>query len=517
MAALWLDGFDHFGPAGQTTPSASSLMLADYQTAHGSLAIAAPLSTSGGYALAITNLANYGLAKSLPASGRLVGGFRFSSPIVASQSPNWSFELQHAGTTICSITFDGPAAKLSIRTGIRTGTILATAAAALLANSIHYLEWDITFGAASAYQVWLDGISIMSGTGNTGSGQTTADGFAFWANGTGSSITVDDLYVFDTTGAVNNAVVLTSPVVVTQYPLGDSQKQWTNAGNVILPAGLGSGMTGVGNTSGANNSPGANQLCLMRFVPAVACTLNSVGLQMLATSSTANFRATLYADSGGTPGALVATGTQVTGCTTGTANTLPFASGQALTAGTAYWLGYIVDTVAQLAVFEATTVSTLGQRKANTYSSGAPATGAGMTLNQVTWEIWGNCTGAAGNYSSILGNPANGTGPAGDNATINGSTVGAEDLYGFPALPGLVSTVYAVAVKAHVKRSDSGARTVDLHTVSGGTDGTGSAAAQTPPTSYGWQTSYFDTDPHTGAAWTATAVNTATHGPRIAS
>src|SRR6185369_5097817 len=104
--------------------------------------------------------------------------------------------------------------------------------------------------------------------------------------------------------------------------------------------------------------------------------------------------------------------------------------------------------------------------------------------------------------------------PQGSLSYVFDSVVGHEDLYTFPSLSP-VSTVHAVAMKANCARSDSGARTVSMRMLSGGTDGGGSATGQTPGTSFGWLTSLFITDPATGAAWSPTAVNAATAGFKI--
>jgi hypothetical protein len=124
--------------------------------------------------------------------------------------------------------------------------------------------------------------------------------------------------------------------------------------------------------------------------------------------------------------------------------------------------------------------------------------------------IWGNLAGVAVNYDEVNNQP-----PDGQYSYVFDATVNHEDLYGFGALSVTPASVYAVAVKGYVQRSDSGAKTISLRTKSGASDSGGSLAGQTPATTYGWMASVFETDPATGAAWTGANLNAATSGIRV--
>jgi len=316
--------------------------------------------------------------------------------------------------------------------------------------------------------------------------------------------------LFNPADAAYNSGVLTSSVVVeTSFPSGDAQKQFTNDGNVVWPAGITA--AGVYSVTGTTNAPGANQLFLVKITPAVACTLNSVSIIPRATSAGAKYRGVAYADSSGAPGSLLTSGTEVVGATSGTTITGVLTTPQSLVAGTSYWIGYITDTSVVLAQVDATT--NLGRKIANTYTSGAPGSAGAMTTGQATWQIWGNCTGAAVNWASEALNPPLGTVAA----QIHSATVAQEDLYTFPALVTTPSTIYGVAIKAFVAKSDSGARTVSLNMKSGSSDSTGSSAGQAMSTTNQWQRSFFDVDPATGVAWTRAGLNAASSGVSVAS
>jgi hypothetical protein len=153
--------------------------------------------------------------------------------------------------------FDGGSAQASITINVTTGTIsvkngavvkarlLGTSAASVSANSTHYLEYDITFANAGSYQMWLDGVSILSGTGDT---TTTANSFANaillgQPNVAANTFLVDDFYLFDATGTVNNAPLLTSPRIETQFPNADASVQFAIGAAVLGPINRGRATT----------------------------------------------------------------------------------------------------------------------------------------------------------------------------------------------------------------------------------------------------------------------------------
>jgi hypothetical protein len=87
--------------------------------------------------------------------------------------------------------------------------------------------------------------------------------------------TLDDLCVFNPTDPAYNPAVLTNNVVVeTSFPSGDAQKQFTNDGNVVWPTGIVA--NGVYRSTASIIVVTAGSLVLLKFIPVVACTLNSV-------------------------------------------------------------------------------------------------------------------------------------------------------------------------------------------------------------------------------------------------
>jgi hypothetical protein len=492
MALLFLDGFDKYGATNSNSNVATPLLTggewttwtaAGAQIVAGLSAVGSAVQFAGNSTATKTLAANY---------SRLIGGMRFSHALGAAIS---LMTFRDGATAQCTISLETTGI-INLRSGAVSGTILGSSSA-ITANSTHYLEWDITFGTSAAYAVYLDGVSVISGTGNTRAGTTNnyANALAL-SSGAAAGPTIDDLYLFDTSGSANNAVLLTSPRVETTFPASDSVVQFAVAAGV------------VGSTTAAvptATAPAANSLVLRRFTPSVSCTLNSISFLPAATSGTASYRPVVYADSAGIAGTLMSAGSTVIGVTAAVAATMPLTTPQSLTAGTQYWLGFMNDTSLTHSYSDG---GNLGYRAAATFASGAPGTAPAMTSAQPSFLIWGNITGVTGNNWYEVGQKP----PPGTPSYVFDATVGHEDLYNFGALSVIPAHMYAVAVKAYCERSDSGAKTVSMRMKSSATDSGGTATGQTPGTSFGWLTSLFETDPNGSIAWTGAALNAATSG-----
>jgi hypothetical protein len=498
MADIFIEGFDKYGGIDNNNSTVGNLLTAGEWTSQptGTVTIVAGLSSTG-YALSISYSGTAAqLVKTLSATyTRLIGGIRFNPNALTSNQAGFGFAS--SGTQACTITINN-AGTISLRTGNSSGTALATSSSSVAVGSTHYLEWDITFGASSAYQLWLDGVSIFSGTGNTANGVSNVNQFNFFGSST-NILYFDDLYLFDSTGGTNNAVLNTNPRIETQFPTADSSVQFS----------FGAAVLGNPNIASSGTQASGITLFLRTFTPAVACVLNSVACVTNLTNGAAKYKATLYADSAGLPGSLLATGAETVGVIANSTLLSAFSSGQTLTASTAYWIGFITDTT--------TTVwksdnNNLGWSKTNTYASGPPNPAGSGSSGQGSFGIWGNLTGVSVNYFEDSVNP-----PPGDLSYVFASSSGYEDLYSFPALSTNPLNIYTVCVKGNIKKSDTGTRTIDLRMKSMSSDSAGSNGGQTPGTSYQWLDSFFDTDPGTGSAWTTSGLNAATSGVKIAS
>jgi hypothetical protein len=496
MGALLIEGFDKYGPANPVVANITAALTAnEWTAAGGSCTIVAGLSATG---YAFNSTGNGNVVKTLAANySRLIGGVRFSSNLGAVAT---LAQFRDTATAQCTITIETTGV-INLRSGSTAGTILS-GGATVSANTTHYLEWDITFGASASYTVYLDGASLFTGTGNTRGGTSNNYANAFEMGVTTGNLILDDFYLFDTSGSQNNAVLLTSPRIETQFPSADSSVQFSFGAAI-----LGAASQRIATTA----APGANKLFLRSFTPTQAGVLQSISCIPGATSAGANFKGVAYSDNSGVPNSLLSSGSQVTGTTSGTPLTGALVTPQTLSAGTAYWIGFITDTTVALQEVDSTTT---GQTATNTYGSGAPGTAPTMSPGQASWVIYGNLTGVGVNfYEEAI--PSNSNQPVGDPSYVFDSVSGHEDLYNFPALSVTPSAIYAVAVKGYTKRSDSGTRTVSLRMKSGSTDSGGTLTGQSPGTSYGWLDTFFETDPNTSAAWAPSALNAATSGFKI--
>ena len=498
MAILFLDGFDKYGLSNNNAAAVQALLQAEWNTATSGFTIVAGLSATG-FAVSMP-VAPGTLSKTLAGNyNRLIGGARIS---IASLTQVCGIQFADVATNQCGIRINLTTGTFSVVNGAyNSGAVLGTSTANILAGSVHYLEWDITFSNTGSYQLWLDGVSILSGSGDTTtSANNYANVFQFVTANVAVVPTIDDFYLFDATGTTNNAVLLTSPRVETAFPVSDNTVQFS-----VGAATLGNGILRVS----SGGTYGANRMVVKAYTPTVNCTLNAITMFPQATSATNNLRPVLYADSSGLPGSLIDTGSTVTGMTIGVPLTLPLTIPQSLTAGTQYWLGFM---------FETGGIAWYGQsvggntRIANaTFSSGAPSTfPAPATEITNPTHVIGHITLASPVNVYSLTNP-----PQGNFSYVFEGTVGEEDLYNFPPVGAPV--VHAVAVKASLAKSDSGAKTASLRLKSGSTNSAGSVASVTPGTTYGWGASYFSTDPNTSAAWTPTGLNAAQAGVRVAS
>ncbi len=491
MADIFWDGFDKYGPVNcQPQYSSMGSEWTTLPTGSGASFVAGRF--TGSLALQI----NYGYTagRTLPGNyARLIGGIALQPTL----SNNSGIQFTDGATNQCSVGFNAQG-KLVLWQGALGGTQVAISSSAITANTWHYVEWDLTFASSGAYTVWLDGVQVFTGTGNL---KSSSNAYANAVVLYGYSCTFDDMYLFDNTGTVNNAARGDSRVE-TLFPTADASVAFTPVQGVI-----GAYYNLTGNTGGMS----ANQMVLRKYTVPVAGTLSSLGVMPQSTSAGANFKPAVYADNAGTPGTLLTSGSQVTGCTSGTAVTLTLTTPQTLTAGAAIWLGYLTDTSLTMQRQDNNSFQTnAGYTASVTYSSGAPSTAPSMTSGQASVQIWGNVTSISTNYSENNLLP-----PGGDLSCVTASTVGAEDRYSFGSLSSTPTSIAGVKVSALVRKTDSGARTVSVQLKSGSTEVSGTA--QAPGVSYTYQALYQDTDPNTSAAWTASGVNSLSAGAKVAS
>ena len=521
MATVLVEGFDKYGPPGLVYPSLEPLLNAGgwsvrrgvYNPSTPPPYVVPSLNGVSGYAIQLPAPGVYdlrGLDRTLNANySRLIGGFRFSvSQITAGYRVASGWALFDGSTAQCAIVVQPVSNRFLFVQGDGTAVtpvVLQTSTIGVADNTEHFLEFDITIGTIGGWTVWLDGMQILNGTGNTQlSGNPYCNVFSMFTSNAYSPgnvtnlLTMDDLYLFDDTTSYNNSVLLSNPIVQTDVAIGDHTVQFTNQGYVF------------GNYpphSSSSTSIGANTLYLVAVSPNASGAAAAVEVLPTTTSASVNIKGVMYADNGGVPGSLLSDGVQVTGLTANVPTQLPLASPPAFTAGTSYWIGFYADTTISFQRYDGTI---LGKTAANTYTSGAPLTAPAMTPNVASLGIFVTCNTLGSNWQSEGLNP-----PIGDQSSVTGTTAGVSDLYIFPALPTSVAQVYTVGVTCNARMLSPGTRMMNYNVSSSGTLSAGSAPSQGLTTTYAWYASYFDTDPHTTTTWSPAAVAAAYAGMSI--
>lgn len=491
MVDIFWDGFDKYGPLNSIP--ANSTMGSEWTTVPSSSA----LFVAGRFANSLALQLSYpyvNATRTLPNNySRLIGGIAMQPSLTA----NSGVIFNDTSTNQCAVGFN-TSGKLVLWTGGLGGTQVAINSTAITANTWHYVEWDLTFSATGTYTVWLDGVQVFTGTGNL---KSDSNAYANVVELIGDVCNFDDMYLFDSTGSVNNAQRGDSRVE-TLFPTADSSVAFSPSQGA-----LGAYYSLASSTSYIS----ASTLFLRKFTVPVLGTLNSISIVPETTSSSANFKPAVYADSSGTPGTLLSGGSTVTGCTAGTTLTLPLTTAQSITAGTNIWIGYCTDTALTMQRQDNSSYATnAGYTASITFSSAPPSTAPSMSSAEPSLQVWGNVTGMSSNYTETNEVPA-----GGDVSCVTSSTVGAEDRYSFGSLSSTPANIAGVKVSALLRKTDSGSRTITVQLKSGTTEVTGSS--QSPTASYIYYSAYQDTDPNTSAAWTASGVNAVTAGAKIAS
>lgn len=522
-AVAYSEGFDKYGPPAPissvySASFLSNLFAGEWQSVifgSGAVSLVAPLIGIGAaLQIAQGSSTNGTLKRDMGVSySRAVGGVWLRIDALPDRSYLILTFTDSAGNTQGGIGVNSSgqlflAIQSAAAQGTAAGSIVATSVA-LTTGSVHHVTWDFVCSDTGAYSFYVDNNLVESGTADF-----KASTISSWRSiqlgqptpsVSGSlHMTYDSLWVGDDTGTP----IMTMPVVETDFPTSDN--------SVHFAVGVGA-LGWWAPTVNVSNAPGANELYLRKVTcPAGGATITAVSAYMAATSAGAKFKAVVYADNAGTPNAqslLASASADTVGATSLTVLTSTLATPYAMTGGTSYWIGFITDT--SVAIWEADG-STTGVKAANTYTSGAPGTCPTVTTAQPDWCLWGTLTGVTHNFYEVGQNPT----PCfmgGDFSYNTSSTSGDEDLFNFNILSITPSVIHASSVKAYLRDSDAGTRTITLNMKSVSTDSTGSLAAVQPITSAQWYGSYFQTDPNTSAAWAASDLNIAPGGYKIAS
>jgi len=211
MALLWIDGFDHY------SASQSNRMYEDGAISSMSTSIARTGQAAN------PHYSDYGLKKYLGTNaGTLIVGFAYYSNNDTYQGWNWLVRFYDGTTEQCRLE-RGYEGKLRL---YGNNTLLAESPPVTYPlKQWCYMEIKIAFGNPGSYQIRVNARTVMSGSGRTTS---TANNYANWVGWHGPNADwIDDLYICDATGSINNDF-LGDVKVVTVYPNADgTNTAWT--------------------------------------------------------------------------------------------------------------------------------------------------------------------------------------------------------------------------------------------------------------------------------------------------
>jgi hypothetical protein len=179
------------------------------------------------------------------ASGRFGSGAQFTnrsnnldkSGLTAHATWIFGFAAQRPGTHYLPvILFDGtPSGTAQVSLLLHTdgtvqvcqgnaGTALGTSGVVIPATGFAFVEWKVTIGNSGSYEVRVNDVNILSGSGDTQqSSNASAASFRFGQNGSSSSASFifDDLYVCDGSGSAPANDFLGDCKVETIMPSGN--------------------------------------------------------------------------------------------------------------------------------------------------------------------------------------------------------------------------------------------------------------------------------------------------------
>lgn len=326
-----------------------------------------------------------------------------------------------------------------------------------------------------------------------------------------SAFNIMDLWFWDAdTGSAGPFDWLGDFKATQQVPNGDTaQKQFSmnpsTMPNLTVGA-VGNAFTVNANTQQSmGNSAGTGSILnALRDVKVTSVDVT------FAAGLTANVKVGIYdtTGAGGGPGALLATSNAVVNPVINV-NNFVFPSPPTVLTGQAVWFIILSDT--NISLSGGGTLNNT-YRQSQTYASGFtnPATmvttgGQARTAGLIIY------TSPAGNYANVMELIEDGS-----TTVVQDANVGHYDLYTITPLSVTPTAILGVSFRMMAAKSDAGARTGAITTLSSAT-ATDSSGVLLSSTFSSQLNMVLDLDPATGLAWTPTAVNNVQFGPKVVS
>lgn len=504
MAYLHADGAD--------TYSVAADVLQRWDSISGAVTLVAAASTAFGVGGAISISSASALTKAWASNeGTLFLSLRHKVASGSLASTGLFVQLSDVAGVQCSIRWNEDGS-LTAYTGTTGGTLLGTATSAVGVGS--WDSWQIKVvihNTAGSIEVRKNGnattpILNLSGvnTRGGGTGNNYANKISVGVLTASNPHLLDDFFLCSGSGAAPNDWTGDARAF-TQAPNAAVQSQFSQSPSATTWGQL--------STAASTNTGGAvNVLQWIKLTAPYSGTCSQIAMS-LAAAITGKLNCAIYDDNAGAPGNLLAQGTEKTNPAIGV-QTFTLGSTASVTKGASYWLAHWSNASTTSGVLNGTGAQTR-MAAALTYSATFPSTGASAS---------GLTTSAGGPYFAVdltgisSASLVADTTQDGDTSYVYSATVGQEDLYSFPSLASMGITpasFIGILPFGIVKKSDSGARTIDIRAKSGATDAQAATNAS-PSLSYGFLGGFLATDPATSAAWALTAVDALQVGPKVA-
>jgi hypothetical protein len=477
MACIFAESFDPYA-------ALSDMTTGQWIAANGSLNTANSAFGVGRY-YTLTSTASTATFSSASNEATVYGSIRLQQPSGTSTQYS-ALTLTDGGTAQCTIRWNSDGS-IGLYSGGPAGTLLQTYAGIFTPGTWHGYQFKVVISnTVGSIEIRMDGstTNAITKTGvNTRLGTTNA-----FVNGISLIVAtvqgfIDDLFLNSTSG--NAPTSWPGDVrAVQQVPVATTSKNFDCVpNNTALTVTINN--TNVGPISAVYRS----------FVPP-PCTVASVSFQMNS-NYTGNVKVAIFdaTGPGGTPGTSLGSAS-VTNPTTST-NIATFGSPIPLNGNTTYYVGYNQDGAATyrgLSVTGYIASVPYGSFPTNNPAVTSSTTGIPMAVLAITTD------NTAGIQELIQD---------GDTSYVYTSTI-EEDKYSMSPIATTYSVV-AMQYFACYKRSDVGARTMQLSVAANGSSDTALFTDAAINTSYTYKFKTLENDP-TGAAWTPTNVNSAIVG-----
>lgn len=429
--------------------------------------------------------------------------FAFQHPgLITGSSIQLYINIGDGATAQCTMAFrtDG---SIQLQSGGVGGAVLATYSSAFTGGVWNHFEFEIVINnTTGSFKVRKNGntsddfastgLNTRGGTANNYANRITLGAST---SASGGNHMVDD-FIWKSSAAAGTWIGEVR--CRTRYPNADSgTPQWTRAatGAALIQSYAG---------AGANNPITAVGSAFLD--PFTCLYAGSIASIMISTygAVTGNAKAAIWADNAGVPGAVLAS------CSAQAAvsgnNVFTLSTPLTVTPGQKIWIGMCCDTAGGSWNTQSLTsngaTGTLGY---STFPQANPSVTGGNRLvgSNIVYSA------ATGNYQMVQEAQQDGASSYNYDSTVNDV-----DRFTISAIDATPATTFATTVRGLLQKSDAGTRNTQVLLKSGATEvGSGSAANNAGV--WGWQYRTDETDPATGSAWTATAVNNALIGVQV--